>query len=171
MFSEILRKLMSEKDISNYRVAKDINVSNTTIANWLNGVSRPNNEKLQKLADYFDVSVDYLIGKTDTNQEIAKRISAISKEKGITAVAICSLVGKQRGWLKDLCSGKGKVSDEQLIKIADFLGTTPEYLKGETDIKEKAPTQLSELEQKMLEIFRSLSEEQQKALLFDLLNK
>lgn len=69
MFNEILKKLMTEKNISNYRLAKEIGVSNSTIANWLNGTAHPNNERLQKLSEYFAVPVDYLLGKTDIKEK------------------------------------------------------------------------------------------------------
>jgi transcriptional regulator with XRE-family HTH domain len=63
-FAQILGNTMRSNDISNYRLAKDIGVSQSTIANWLNAKSTPNSEKLQELANYFDVSSDYLLGKT-----------------------------------------------------------------------------------------------------------
>ena len=69
MFNEILKKLMTEKNISYYRLAKEIGVSNSTIANWLNGTAHPNNERLQKLSEYFAVPVDYLLGKTDIKEK------------------------------------------------------------------------------------------------------
>ena len=50
--------------------------------------------------------------------------------------------------------------------IADYLGTTPEYLLGQTDEKQKAPTPTrSECEEKILQHFRELSPEGQQALI------
>lgn len=171
MFNKILKKLMTEKNISNYRLAKEIGVSNSTIANWLNGVSRPNDEKLQKLADYFDVSVDYLIGRTNnekdiSNQEIAKKISAISKEKGITLSFICAKIGARRQFFADVKSGNSSISPDRLAQIAEILGTTPEYLCGETDIKEKPAEngELSEDDIKLIKICHQLPPEFQRAI-------
>lgn len=99
------------------------------------------------------------------------KIKEIAKEQGKSMSYICEKLNVTTSYFNDVIRGKNTLKPDRLAQIADILDTTPEYLKGETDIKEKAPAQLSELEQKMLEIFRSLSEEQQKALLFDLLNK
>lgn len=99
------------------------------------------------------------------------KIKELAKEQGKSLSFICAQLKTSRTFFLDVERGKSSLKPDRLAQIADILDTTPEYLRGETDIKEKAPAQLSELEQKMLEIFRSLSEEQQKALLFDLLNK
>ena len=51
-------------------VAKELGISSGTITKWKNG-SLPNSSALRKLADYFDVSVDYLLGKTDQEKPTA----------------------------------------------------------------------------------------------------
>ena len=66
-FSQVLVNLMSENQITAYRLSKDIGVHQTSIKNWITGTTKPNEDKLQKIADYFNVSVDYLLGKTDIN--------------------------------------------------------------------------------------------------------
>ncbi len=54
---------MNAEKISQYALAKKINVSQSTICNWLKGKKEPSIESLWKIADYFDVTVDYLIGR------------------------------------------------------------------------------------------------------------
>lgn len=60
-----IRQLRSENHISQKTLAKELYVSQQTVAKWEAGASTPNPETLSKIADYFDVSVDYLLGKTD----------------------------------------------------------------------------------------------------------
>ena len=55
----------SEKNIT--AVLEDLNMSKGNISNWRNG-GYPSAEVLMKIADYFDVSVDYLLGRTDNPQ-------------------------------------------------------------------------------------------------------
>ena len=62
-FSQMLCMLLEKNNTSNYTLAKGIGVSQSTVANWLNEKSTPNFTKLKKIADFFDVSVDYLLGK------------------------------------------------------------------------------------------------------------
>jgi len=62
-FGTVLRKVMSETKVSQYRIEKDLHISGGTMYNWLINKSLPNVENLVKLADYMDVSVDYLLGR------------------------------------------------------------------------------------------------------------
>ena len=52
-------KLLQEKQLSPYRVSKDTGISQQTLSDWKLGRSIPKLNKLQKLADYFGVSVEY----------------------------------------------------------------------------------------------------------------
>lgn len=60
---ERIKDLMMTERLSQYALAKSINVSQSTICNWLNGKKEPSVESLWKLAVFFDVSVDYIIGR------------------------------------------------------------------------------------------------------------
>lgn len=63
-FSKILCRLMQERDVSSYKLAKDLSVHVSTVTNWRNG-SNPKINHLSSVANYFGVSIDYLI---DNNQ-------------------------------------------------------------------------------------------------------
>lgn len=77
------------------------------------------------------------------------------------------ILGKYRTFLRDVKKGHGKITEEQISILAECLNTTPEYLKGETDIKEKAVTvsddSLTPEEEDVISIYRSLSPEQKEA--------
>lgn len=60
-----LQMLRKDAKISQQKLADAIGVSRSTIAMWESAASQPDNQLLQSLADYFDVSVDYLLGRTD----------------------------------------------------------------------------------------------------------
>lgn len=60
---ERIKYLMEAEDISQYALAKKLEISQSTICNWLNGKKEPSIESLWKLADYFGESVDYIIGR------------------------------------------------------------------------------------------------------------
>ena len=63
-----LRKVRKEKGISQLKLAMDLNMSQNTISRYETGEREPGINELVKLADYFDVSVDYLLGRTDNPQ-------------------------------------------------------------------------------------------------------
>lgn len=58
---EIFSKLIQERGITPYKVSKDTGVSQSTLSDWKRGVSTPKQDKLQKIADYLGVSIDYLM--------------------------------------------------------------------------------------------------------------
>lgn len=55
--------LMDEHGVTNYRMAKIMKVHATTIANWRNGVSVPNREKLERISIVFGIMEDQLLGE------------------------------------------------------------------------------------------------------------
>lgn len=62
LFFESLRK---DNNISYYKIAKDCHFDKSCISKWRSLKHIPNLEILELLADYFDVSLDYLLGRTD----------------------------------------------------------------------------------------------------------
>lgn len=65
VFGERLRALRIEKNIGQNLLAKDLQLSNASISYWETGKQEPCAEAIFKLAKYFDVSADYLLGLTD----------------------------------------------------------------------------------------------------------
>ena len=62
MFYDIFVQLCNKRGVKPSRVAIDLDLSKATATKWKNG-SVPTGETLQKLADYFGVSVDYLLNE------------------------------------------------------------------------------------------------------------
>ena len=60
-----LKKLRKKKGISQLRLATDLNTTQNTISRYETGEREPGIDELIKIADYFNVSVDYLIGRTE----------------------------------------------------------------------------------------------------------
>lgn len=70
-FGSRLRELLDGAEIQYKDFAKLLKVAPSTISNWLSGERFPNDEKiLMFLADYFDVTLDYLLGRTDDKDTI-----------------------------------------------------------------------------------------------------
>lgn len=64
MFWENFYDLCKQKAVTPNYVCKELGFSTATATHWKNG-KIPSGASLQKLADYFGVSVDHLLGKTD----------------------------------------------------------------------------------------------------------
>ncbi|EGP5556545.1 XRE family transcriptional regulator [Enterococcus faecium] len=60
---ERIKKLCNQRGISVYQLEEKIEIGRNTIYQW--NKRTPSTEKIQKVADYFDVSVDYLLGRKE----------------------------------------------------------------------------------------------------------
>lgn len=72
MFANRLKMLRVEKGLSQAEVASIFGVSQQTVGVWERDKSSPNPEMLVKIADYFDVSTDYLLGREGHNFSLSK---------------------------------------------------------------------------------------------------
>ena len=63
---EKFAQLLQERGITSYRVSKDTGISQSTLSDWKNGKSAPKLDKLQRIADYFGVSVSYFYDEEKT---------------------------------------------------------------------------------------------------------
>ena len=64
-FTERLNELIEEKGIQKQELAKAIGASKALVTIWTQGKSYPTLHYLVKLADYFNVCTDYLLGRKD----------------------------------------------------------------------------------------------------------
>ena len=60
-----LRELRKKRGISQLKLALDLHTTQNTISRYETGAREPSIKELMKFADYFEVSVDYLLGRTE----------------------------------------------------------------------------------------------------------
>lgn len=65
MVGEKIKKLRIEKDLLQKVLAQQLNLSQQTISLYEAGKREPDYETLEKIADFFNVSTDYLLGRTN----------------------------------------------------------------------------------------------------------
>lgn len=75
---EIFVKLLEKHGITAYKVSKATGIAGSTFSDWKNGRSVPKQDKLQKIANYFGVTVDYLMtgeqeGEKEPDPELTAR--------------------------------------------------------------------------------------------------
>lgn len=64
MFGIILKNLREENNLTQKSLGKELNLSQRSISNYENELRFPSENTLNKIADYFNVSLDYLFGRT-----------------------------------------------------------------------------------------------------------
>lgn len=65
LIAKRIKDLMKSEKLTQTQLAAAIKVGQSSVSDWLNSKSEPSIENLWKLADFFDVSVDYLIGRKE----------------------------------------------------------------------------------------------------------
>ena len=81
--------LLAQKGISAAQMSRDLGFSNGLYSQWKSGLQKPSAKKLTKIAEYFGVTVDYLLdheGKemppvTTTEDKLRERLSQYTKEE------------------------------------------------------------------------------------------
>ena len=62
---EKIQDLIAKNNLSAYKLSLEIGLNKTFLTDWKNGKAKPSADALRKIADYFNVSVDYLLGRTE----------------------------------------------------------------------------------------------------------
>ena len=77
---ENLKKLRKQRDLTQEELAKLLNISRTTYVGYERKTSEPNLEFLFKLADFYDVSLDYLCGRQNNNLVYVDSLTELQKQ-------------------------------------------------------------------------------------------
>lgn len=82
---EIYCKLRDERGVKDADIVKETGITKSTFSDWKTGRSKPKNDKLQKIADYFGVTLDYLTtGKEEPEKK--EKILTTKDERDIAKI-------------------------------------------------------------------------------------
>ena len=81
---EIFVELLQKYGTTPYKVSKETGVSQSTLSDWKRGKSTPKPDKLQKIADYFGISLIYLMTKDEKDiKTILANTEQLLKQPGL----------------------------------------------------------------------------------------
>ena len=103
---EILKRLREAKKLNKKQLAQNIGIPYTTYCNYESGYRGTDSEVLRKIANYYNVTVDYLIGNSDEEIDNLDEI--------IQAV-------KERPEMRTLFSKSSKATKEEVLKTIKML--------------------------------------------------
>lgn len=104
-----LKDLRKGKGLTQTEVARYIGISQNNYSYWENGKVKIDNESIQKLADYFEVSVDYLLGRNE------KSSPAQQESKGIV------IPEKYKDVAVAFHGGADDLTQEDIDSIVEFI--------------------------------------------------
>ena len=137
MFWEKFRYLSEIKGIKPHAILKELEISSGSANNWKKGTI-PNGETLKKIADYFDVSIDFLL---DSDVNVSVRLSSkksVLKESSSVPQRFNSLQAVVR------------TSDEQKLAIAKYVGCSIGWLMNKHGVKFEPKAMLSDMNSSVL---------------------
>lgn len=175
-----VRDLCYERDITVKFLEQQLCFSESTISKW--GKSIPSADKLDKVAEYFNVSIQYLLGRTSEKglylpeenipskgqKELVERIKQLAIEKGISLAQLEKKLGFGNGsinkWTKSTPSG------DKLLSVADYFNVSTDYLLGRSNSRQPIQSELTDKEEKdVAKTMRKLREQliSEQGLMFD----
>ncbi len=182
-FAVIFKILILKNGYTQQTIATLLNTTQQTVSRWLNGQNEPDLTNLYKLADIFNCSVDYLLGRNNNSNIIQferktfeeqwmKRIKRLRVQNNLTQRDLANKLNTTNSTICDWEKGRCEPSIYDLIKLADIFNCSVDYLLGREDdfgiIKSDVNEYTSD-EKRIITIYRSLTD-REKTLFDNLVN-
>ena len=138
LFSERVDELIFDKNLKAMEFAKQSGISKSTVYEYLSGRKMPTLKNLIKIAEFFNVSTDYLLGiERDVYTKNFKgcvpfsvRFNEILKEYSMSRYKLEQLTGISESVLYYWAKGKTIPTVESLIIVCSVLNCSFDYLIG-----------------------------------------
>lgn len=138
MFSTQLKKLRKEKGLTQAELAEKFGLKPSILGMYENNRRMPEVKTLSAMADFFNVTTDYLLGKTNLREHfIANKLKSIRAERTIEDYS--HKLGISSNLLKSFEEGKEIPSKGILDYIAEIEGIDPNYFFESSKIDEPIP--------------------------------
>ena len=115
-FAMRLKKLREQKRLNQTELANLIKVSNGSISKWERGDRQPDYETLENIADTFNVTIDYLLGRSDSKQEFNEsQMNFSTPQEALSFILKQDMVADFGGYDLD------NMSDDEIMEMADDI--------------------------------------------------
>lgn len=136
--SNRIKELLTSTSAKNYEIIEKLKIDQSVFYDWKNNAVLPKFDNLIKLADYFGVSVDYLMGRTDDLNEyhtknlipFGTNLSNILNNKQITKYRLFKDCNFDTSLKRDWFTNNRKPNVTNLLKMADYLNISMDELMG-----------------------------------------
>lgn len=139
--NERLFFLREDKDLTQNDLAEIFNVDRSLISKWERNLNSVPLKQLNKYANYFNVSLDYLIGLTDSkeptkkldeldNNIVGQRIVEIRKNNNLTLRDIAKVLNTSSSTISEYETGKNLIQLSFAIQICSLYNVSLDWLCG-----------------------------------------
>ena len=97
-FGENLKKLIEERNMTQKELAKHLNIAPSTLGGYVQSVREPDYHTLKLLANYFDVSIDYLLDynpcstSSKYENELLRVFRSLTEEQQLICIEQCKVL-------------------------------------------------------------------------------
>lgn len=171
-----IKELAKHKEITIAELERETGISNGQIGKW--GTRSPNVKNIQKVANYFGVSIDYLLGnssdsshsvkseknikankiqanKISTRISIFDRIKMLTDNKGMNIVDVELDLGMSKNYLYKWKTAKPTA--DRLEQVADYFNVSTDYILGRTIMSNITPQDTIDIQRVINELIQELS--------------
>lgn len=144
-FETRFEELRKDKELKQKDVANILNVLEDRYSKYERGIDDISLIKANVLSNFYDVSLDYLLGISDYNNNIvnkeinlkliSKRLLQTRKENNLTQAELSEKAGFSQRTYSDYETGKTIPTTSKLCYIAMYYNISIDYLVGRTDEK------------------------------------
>ncbi len=136
--SENIKSLMQEQDLNRSDLGKAIGIAPSTIAHILSNVHSPSLKTLIAIADYFQVSTDFIVGLEDIPKEttflpappFSKRFTFLLQHFKVSKYRICKTYDISPSVLDNWQKNITTPSVESAVKLAQFFDCSLDFVLG-----------------------------------------
>lgn len=115
-FAMRLKKLREQKKLNQTELANLLEVSNGSISKWERGDRQPDYETLERIADIFNVTIDYLLGRSDVKYKSDdSQMSFSTPQEALSFILKQDMIADFGGY--DL----ENMSDDEIMEMADDI--------------------------------------------------
>ncbi len=143
-FNEILKDMLQDNNLTVKELAKLTKIQDSLLYKYVNNKTEPTIKNLIKLADYFNCSIDYLIGLSEHEKFVMQKgvktikfyevYTNLLKEHSLSHYSLCKILGYSMSSLTLWKNGQIPYLDT-LIKIAKYFDVSIDYLVGISEEK------------------------------------
>ncbi len=145
IFADRLKDLMQLNGLSNHKLAKEISVQRKSIINWLSGVNYPRYDAFIKLANFLNVSTDYLVDLIDDYGKekyfskipidsvqpwLVEILNNYMKAEGITKYTLAKRLKMEQSTIDRWFKKSAMPEVSVLIRISEKTNKSLDYLLG-----------------------------------------
>lgn len=121
MFNKRLQQLRKSVKLTQDELANRLSINRGTYANYERGHRQPDFDTLIKIADYFDVSTDFLLGREEVSPTFGKENSTLYDQLGISEEEFGKLTAYQQEVLEWAATDAGPIFKNKSTNALDML--------------------------------------------------